>query len=141
MLNPAAVKLVAALRSGKYVQGKRSLKNKTSDGVIRHCCLGVACEIAIEEGVISPPVESTPYSGNPDYVVYIFDNEDMPKESNVLPHKVQAWLGFAHLNGQFVAEWNQPQWLTALNDRGTSFEEIANIIESEPKGLFVEVAE
>lgn len=35
---------VEALRSGKYVQGKNYLLRNG-----RHCCLGVACELLVEE--------------------------------------------------------------------------------------------
>lgn len=38
-------KWVKALLSGKYKQGKHSLK-KTRKSEVRYCCLGVACEIA-----------------------------------------------------------------------------------------------
>lgn len=33
-----------ALKSGKYIQGVGELMN-TKDGVKRHCCLGVLCEV------------------------------------------------------------------------------------------------
>jgi hypothetical protein len=36
---------VAALRSGKYQQGKGALKRKKRNGVIHHCCLGVLLEV------------------------------------------------------------------------------------------------
>lgn len=38
-------KWVEALRSGKYQQGTNYLKQRGESGVIRHCCLGVLCEI------------------------------------------------------------------------------------------------
>lgn len=39
-------KWVKALRSGNYKQGSHTLKERHSDGVIKYCCLGVACEVA-----------------------------------------------------------------------------------------------
>lgn len=41
---------VAALRSGFYVQGRGTLRKVTPDGVTRHCCLGVLCDISPEVG-------------------------------------------------------------------------------------------
>ena len=61
MLNENAKKWVAALRSGKFKQGKFALRKRTfrdglylRDGesphyVTEHCCLGVACEIFKDE--------------------------------------------------------------------------------------------
>jgi hypothetical protein len=46
-LNPNAQKWVEALRSGKYQQTRYLISRK--DG--KYCCLGVACELAIAEGV------------------------------------------------------------------------------------------
>lgn len=40
-------KMVAALRSGDYLQGTGKLKYEDSDGNKRYCCLGVACSIGI----------------------------------------------------------------------------------------------
>jgi len=39
-------KWVAALRSGKYKQGRGFLKAKDSEGDWTYCCLGVLCEVA-----------------------------------------------------------------------------------------------
>lgn len=38
-------KWIKALRSGKFIQGNGKLKQKYSEGEIKHCCLGVAGEI------------------------------------------------------------------------------------------------
>jgi hypothetical protein len=37
---------LAALRSGEYEQGQNRLKYRDHDGVVRHCCLGVLCDVA-----------------------------------------------------------------------------------------------
>lgn len=45
--------VVKRLRSGKYKQGSSALRRKAKDGgPDRFCCLGVMCEIAVEEGVL-----------------------------------------------------------------------------------------
>lgn len=43
-------KWVEALRSGKYKQGRYNLHYKDT-----YCCLGVLCEVAVQEGVLLPP--------------------------------------------------------------------------------------
>lgn len=44
--------LVAALKSGQYPQTRGVLTRVNEDGVMEgHCCLGVACEVAIANGL------------------------------------------------------------------------------------------
>ena len=106
MLNDFAKKWVEALRSGKYAQTKRQLAYGES-----YCCLGVACELAIDSGIISS-YEST---------------------DNGLPEEVQNALGLRFSIGVYGKNTS----LAGINDKGATFNEIADIIESEPGGLFV----
>lgn len=57
-------------------------------------------------------------------------------EGAILPETVAEHFGFKDKNGEFVngALFTS---LVDLNDEGKSFEEIANVIESNPKGMFV----
>jgi hypothetical protein len=41
----------AKLRSGEYEQGKGRLRSMGN----QYCCLGVLCEIGVEDGMIEPP--------------------------------------------------------------------------------------
>lgn len=71
--------LVDALRSEEFKQGREWLR--VGD---RYCCLGVACEVAIRNG-LEVEVEGNPggtfkYDGCPDF----------------LPAAVRDWFGFAH---------------------------------------------
>lgn len=78
MPNKEHIKLwVEALRSGKYTQGHGNLQYKG-----KFCCLGVSCEVAIENGI---NVNVKSIDG---FIVY--DNE-----SNYLPESVSAWLELA----------------------------------------------
>lgn len=43
-------KFVEALRSGKYRQGQKRLE-KSSNGKTYNCCLGVACRVAMADGL------------------------------------------------------------------------------------------
>lgn len=47
-------KWVDRLRSGEFKQGHSLLRYVDKRGDERLCCLGVACEIAVEEGIIPP---------------------------------------------------------------------------------------
>src|SRR3954466_4218538 len=46
-------KWVAALRSGEYKQGRSYLHSQNPDGEDRFCCLGVLCELAVQEGRVA----------------------------------------------------------------------------------------
>lgn len=115
-LNANAKKWVRALRSGKYKQGKKTLA--TVDG--KFCCLGVACELAIKDGV--DIIKEKAPDG------FLYDGK-----SGILPARVRKWLGLRSNVGTFGKDGD----LSVLNDSGTRFKTIANIIESEPEGLFL----
>lgn len=122
MLNENAQKWVDALRSGEYTQCQHSLRQNN-----KYCCLGVACEVAIANGV---EIERF-YNG----VLYRYGNDGELEES-FLPSKVVSWLNLTSDNGKHYDNYG-PTSLTRVNDhRRSSFDQIADLIESEPKGLF-----
>lgn len=114
MLNPNAKLWVEALRSGKYKQVTDALENRHGQ-----CCLGVACRVAIDNGLA--------LRVNADGAVTYFGDDTAE-----LPRAVKEWLGLATSYGRF----DDLTSLVALNDNGSSFDMIADIIESEPEGLF-----
>lgn len=100
-------KWVKALRSGKYAQCQNYLQ-----GGKGFCCLGVLAEVSGEK-----------YHGFSSNLAY-------------LP-KVMDFVGLSEPSGGFKqGQGVHPPQLTNLNDMGKSFQEIADIIESEPEGLF-----
>jgi hypothetical protein len=118
------------LRSGNYPQGTTYLRWKG-----KYCCLGVLCEIAQEQGATSDsetgngsPSYFGPATGNGsrsaiwtpgDVVRWAF--EDVPETLNADEF---AWLITGPDDtGADIANLGQ------LNDRGETFEEIANIID------------
>lgn len=102
-----------ALESGEYEQGSHALRYGN-----RHCCLGVACELAIRDGV---PVEVGRYSMNDD--LHTYDGE-----SGGLPERVQEWLGVEHRDVPIGAYRSA----VSMNDfQGASFREIAAAIREE----------
>lgn len=115
-MNDNAKAWVQALRSGEYQQAKGHL---SKDG--GYCCLGVACDIykAVTPG-------------------FTYEVSKIH-----LPAQVKEWLGLAFHNGNFnTNNGSDPRKiLTNLNDgmasiAGLTFAEIADVIESEPEGLF-----
>lgn len=118
MKNPEAVKKwVAALRSGEFKQGSKRLKDDD-----KYCCLGVACVLAKREGVI------------PDDASW---EDECQKPCLSLREQFEAvkdWLGLQGPEGWM----DDLPSLTVINDDGATFSKIADLIESEPKGLFKE---
>ena len=97
---------VEALRSGEYQQGKTLLRVEDN-----FCCLGVACEVAIKNGVNINVIQTDRY----------FSYNDA---THSLPQAAMEFFGIKDNFGSF-----RENALSAENDRGTSFQEIANIIE------------
>ena len=111
---------VKALRSGEYEQCRARLFNGMG-----YCCLGVLCKVAGLE---------------PD-TAFMFDGS-----SRRAPSRAKAFVGLATSCGEWKLEPNEAygfkfETLAWRNDDGNSFFEIADIIESEPPGLFLESLE
>lgn len=114
-------KWVDALRSGQYHQGNGRLKYKDNDNVVKHCCLGVACEVAIANGV-EMDVDVYNYSSHDFKSRFIFDSN-----GGDLPEKVQKWLGILTPD-PVLSNFGTA---TRLNDHmGYDFNDIANSIQS-----------
>jgi hypothetical protein len=91
---------------------------RLADGEGR-CCLGVACDIAVEHGIIR--------SYNPQAVGFYTDGSD-----NLAV--VREWFGLATGEGNYEGE-DDGNSLTSMNDGGKTFSEIAEVIADEPYGL------
>lgn len=118
-----------ALRSGEYQQGKGCLCHVPEQGVPTFCCLGVACEVAIKNGV---EVETR----------IAFNFKRYGGLSSYVPEQVKEWLGLASDCGYYGAR-NLDQYFdhALYRDNDTyskPFVVLADIIESNPKGLWAE---
>ena len=128
-MNENARKWVAALRSGEYQQSGGYLRTK--DGF---CCLGVACDIYMDSN------DGNEWEKNGSGLPYYFftGGGDMCKFA--LSSKVLDWLGLRNSTGEYYSsrtmDKSSQKFLTMANDDGNTFSEIADIIESEPNGLF-----
>lgn len=108
---------VEALESGAYKQALGTLQSRQ-----RFCCLGVACDLYQKVG----PGDLEVGIGDFGYVHYDGHN-------SVLPKKVMTWLGIRSDTGGYYTGS-----LVGLNDNGTSFQQIAEVIRSNPDGLFTQ---
>ena len=109
MKKDIADRWVKALRSGEYKQGRGFLKVKE-----RYCCLGVLCDLYDPKGwkMVSNLNVST----------FKIDHN-----FSRLSKKVMTWSGMRNDAGCYEVNHT----LIKDNDRGDSFEEIANTIEKE----------
>ena len=112
---------VEALRSGEYQQGRNYLCTES-----RFCCLGVACDLFIKhERLLNVRTRETGV-------------KEFNEEAMGLPCEVQQWLGLTGKEGVYRDHEHLSRCLSAHNDSGKTFDEIASIIESNPPGLFTE---
>lgn len=114
-----------ALRSGEYEQGAGQLRNTLTGynedtdsfeptGEFTYCCLGVLCDLYAKENDVEWHESDL-----------ILDKGAFP------PNQIAIWAG---LNvdqkvGLFGFESGEPHDVVSMNDRGESFETIADIIE------------
>jgi hypothetical protein len=110
-------KWVDALRSGKYKQGKGSLRSANG----AYCCLGVLCDVM---NIPSELVDNCE--------CYRFTTPTGDKVSGYLNPELANEIGLSSVVGGNSTNLS----LAGMNDRGSSFTEIANFIESVPAGLF-----
>jgi hypothetical protein len=109
---------LAALRSGKYLQSHGELAGRDTEAEPwKYCCLGVACEVAVQDGLRLDVKERQ-------FKKY-YNNE-----GGVLPPKVADWYGFNSTDPHLWSESSEMHRASALNDRfKMGFEEIADAFE------------
>ncbi len=95
---------VDALRSGKYKQGQKALRQETPEGS-RFCCLGVACDL-------EDPKKWRNLEGG---------KADFDYHQGWLSQELLAKLGFNHMEQSSLANMNDNQ--------GKTFDEIARYLE------------
>lgn len=93
-------------------QGKNALRRNN-----KMCCLGVLCEIAVQEGILKRSPKN--YGG--------FYHYGQGRLSLVLPEEVIKWANLEAHNNNPVVKNNT---LSTYNDhKGKNFDEIADLIE------------
>lgn len=124
--------LLRRLRSG-HVKQIHGVLGTPEGG---RCCLGVACDVAREYGVIEAPVlakvRPTPDNTTGEILKYA-------GHVGNLPPAVQTFFGFTSSSGSYRDSSDEDRSLLYDNDgRLLTFAQIADIIESKPKGLFID---
>lgn len=108
-------KWLKALRSGEYVQGKGALCQKGAE-YDKFCCLGVLTDLFLIEkgkGWDAPPNSLAEYGVK----------EEGGEQLYILPDIVSKWADVDQMpKVGYLA-------VATLNDHGSSFKEIANLIE------------
>lgn len=103
-----------------YKQGKQCLRDQDD----KFCCLGVLCDIYVKETGKAEWEDNHYYNQN--YIIL--------GKGEHLPHEVVEWAGLDSENPSFIdpehpeAESNDAVYLTNLNDKGYTFEEIKQVI-------------
>lgn len=121
-------KWVRALRSGEYKQTTGVLRRTDTPGLDGYCCLGVLCDLA---GVTWVQDEDGDWTA-------MYSNEDGTDcEGGVLPDTLAIEVFGETYNAQdpqvkiFIDDRNEKKTLSALNDQGYTFADIANLIEEQ----------
>jgi hypothetical protein len=116
---------IEKLRSGEYPQTKNHLQDEKG-----FCCLGVLCEIAVEDGVIQ--------SWTKDSGTTVYGNKyDSDTSTTTLPDSVMEWAGLVDHNPTVFAPEDTPKDLSGrttladLNDSGSNFDTISKYIEEQ----------
>lgn len=108
---------VAALKSGDYKQGRHRLRINLGHNQSAFCCLGVLCNLHAQAHpkVAAAQTDPASYLG----------------VATLLPREVMEWAGLPKVDGGYVRVNGCPETLTELNDTGTSFKTIANLIDKQ----------
>ena len=125
-----------ALRSGDYKQGRKVLHNAEDD---TYCCLGAAAHfLGVESEVCQiPHYGKCTTFGTAATAERLCGPAENGREYITAPQEVLDMVGLRTIEGHYTVNGDDG-CLTGDNDDGKTFEEIANLIESEPEGLFVD---
>lgn len=109
---------VKALRSGKYRQGRRSLRSKEGD---RFCCLGVLCDLHRKE-VGGKWIKDDYRAGK---------RRGAMEGGGTLPTAVSKWAGLGKDDNPSIKIRGHVQAAACHNDAGCRFSTIAKAIEAQ----------
>lgn len=108
---------VDALRNAQFAQGTGSLASRKIDGTFEYCCLGVACEVAMANG-LEVQTDMRGAFGT----LKAYDGSDL-----TLPFTVVGWYGLSGKDP--LLRDGLEDLASSLNDDfGWDFDQIANAI-------------
>lgn len=123
-----AKKWVEALRSGKYPQGTGRMCAKGPGKQKSFCCLGVLCDIVKDE-IGGEWVHNTACGE-----LIFSTGTEKGMAGLYLPREVCDFAGIENSAGRFVKN-GRAEFLAYENDTGSSFAQIADIIEAHAEEL------
>jgi hypothetical protein len=123
-LTPNQKQWITALRSGGYTQGTACLHS--SNGF---CCLGVAAKEFLTDDVVVAEHSICSVSAKQ---MWSYDDE-----TDMAPEHVMKALGLYDEQGTSRTRLNS-MMLIDMNDKGKTFDQIADIIEDNPENYFRE---
>ena len=125
---------IRRLRSGQYKQCKWLLCR--DDGL--HCVLGVLAELAAEQGVVEKDAVhgGKTVHGGKDEGCDWGDLTYFANDMGLLPDEVREWAGLIKASGWCCHGGKQTSLILLNDEEGKTFAQLADIIESHPKGLF-----
>lgn len=113
---------VEALKSGRYSQARNTLRRGDS-----FCCLGVLCDLYLNHSKDTNSEWNFHYSLD----AYFVERDSEKKDGEFLPECVQEWAGIDVSNPAVKPiGCDDPVPLSALNDEGYDFPEIARLIKN-----------
>lgn len=139
-------KWLAALRSGRYKQGRGALAQHDDDGDMLFCCLGVLCDLYAEEHGVAEAwgeagdlrCDEFPHGPILEFRA-VADEFDSGRRgmfaTGMPPSRVIEWAGMNSMNAvacdvDYYPYGDRPLFLPSLNDEHRwTFEQIADVIE------------
>jgi hypothetical protein len=130
MKKEIADRWVAELRSGKWTQ----IDGLLGKGDTGRCCLGVLCEVAVQDGIIGKELD---FQGSPSGSLrVVYDDEHQRRSGETLPPDVRDWAGIdtdnpkIRVNGKSVplSIVNDYNFSPSSKGSGLTFEQIADAI-------------
>jgi hypothetical protein len=135
---------IKALRSGEYSQARGALRKLSDlDDQPEFCCLGVACDVYLKSGD-APKVAK--WRGLDHDYGFQFRTKVKSEEgyyhdyyvSGSLPQPVCDWLGLKTNCGEFFTNRKRSTLISENDHSKKTFNQIADIVEKEPKGLIAD---
>lgn len=118
-----------------------ALRTKTRHGTVKHCCLGVLCDLYNKDHKRKLSIKKTndpEVQGAFDSTTTVFTIGGNPHH---LPKVVKNWAGIEDNCGMLlygkhiIVDGKAVRCLSEMNDEGASFKEIAHFIEEQYENL------
>lgn len=121
------VKWITALRSGQFEQGTGRLASVDDPDTRenpKYCCLGVACEVAVANGVVLPTRMKQDVMEDDAWIIE-YDGDAL-----CLPKKVLEWLDLPHHRNISILYHGNRKLVSEMNDEYRwTFDQIADALE------------